>query len=466
MHYVFYDTETTGTQTAFDQILQFAAIKTDQEFNELERFDIRCQLLPYIVPAPGALRVTGVTPAMLTDPTLPSHYQAMLEIRAQLLAWSPATFIGFNSLDFDEILLRQALFQTLHPAYLTNTEGNRRSDAMRVAHAASIFAPESIDVPTDHRGRETFRLDRLAPANGFNHDGAHEAMADVEATIHMARLIRQRDPAIWDALDRATTKNAARDLINAESMFVLTERYFSRTYSWLVTPCGQNPEYDAQQAVFDLYYDPDDYRQLSTEDLVGVLSASPKVIRSLRTNAQPIIMPAEAAPPSVKALAIPPAELARRVAVIQADNDFRDRVGHAQALRFADQTPSPYAEARIYDGFPSNADQALMAQFHEEGWPDRVALADRIEDDRVQEFARRLIYFERPGLLSPQNRAELDAWRTSRLLADDEDVPWMTVQKALRETDDLLQDAVGGDAALLVDLKDFLHMLAADAGSP
>jgi exodeoxyribonuclease-1 len=85
-------------------------------------------------------------------------------------------------------LLRQALFQTLHPAYLTSTNGNARSDLMRVAHAVSIYAPDSITVPTDDRGRETFRLERLAPANGCNHDEAHEARADVEATIYMARL--------------------------------------------------------------------------------------------------------------------------------------------------------------------------------------------------------------------------------------------------------------------------------------
>ena len=176
---MFYDTETTGTETAFDQILQFAAIKTDDDLNELDRFDIRCRLLPHIVPAPGALRVTGVTPAMLTDPDLPSHYEMIRQIRAKLLEWSPATFIGFNSIDFDENLLRQAFFQTLHPAYLTNTNGNARSDAMRVAHAVSVYAPDSISVPINDSGKQTFRLELLAPANGYNHDEAHEAMADV-----------------------------------------------------------------------------------------------------------------------------------------------------------------------------------------------------------------------------------------------------------------------------------------------
>ena len=91
MSFVFYDTETTGLETAFDQILQFAAIKTDDDLNGLDRFDIRCRLMPHIVPSPGALRVTGVTPAMLTDPSLPSHYEAIRRIREKLCrsAWCP-----------------------------------------------------------------------------------------------------------------------------------------------------------------------------------------------------------------------------------------------------------------------------------------------------------------------------------------------------------------------------------------
>ncbi len=86
MAFIFYDTETTGLETAFDQILQFAAIRTDDDLNELDRFDIRCRLMPYIVPSPGALRVTGVTPAMLTDPSLPSHYEAIRRIKEKLPA--------------------------------------------------------------------------------------------------------------------------------------------------------------------------------------------------------------------------------------------------------------------------------------------------------------------------------------------------------------------------------------------
>ena len=65
MSLVFYDTETTGTETFFDQILQFAAIRTDANLNEIDRFEVRCRLLPHVVPAPGAMRVTGVRAAQL-----------------------------------------------------------------------------------------------------------------------------------------------------------------------------------------------------------------------------------------------------------------------------------------------------------------------------------------------------------------------------------------------------------------
>ena len=270
MPYVFYDTETTGTNTAFDQILQFAAIRTDDDLNELERFSIRCRLLPHIIPSPIALLLTRVTPAMLTDSDLPSHYAMIRQIRDTLLKWSPATFIGFNSIVFDETLLRQALFQTLHPAYLTNTNGNARSDVLRVAHAASAYTPDAIVVPSDDRGRQVFALDRLALANGYNGNDAHEAMADVMATIYMARLIRSRAPDLWAAMDRTTTKNAVNDYVATDSLFSLTESYFGQSHSWLVTPCGQNPNDAGQLAFFDLSFNPDDYRFLSAEELVAV----------------------------------------------------------------------------------------------------------------------------------------------------------------------------------------------------
>ena len=134
MTYIFYDTETTGKSTSFDQILQFAAIRTDDDLNVLDTFDVRCRLLPYVVPSPGALLVTGTTIAAITTCPL-SHFEMMRRIHAKMHRWSEggAVFVGWNSMKFDETLLRQAYYQTLLPVYQTNTNGNGRADMMRMA---------------------------------------------------------------------------------------------------------------------------------------------------------------------------------------------------------------------------------------------------------------------------------------------------------------------------------------------
>lgn len=200
MSFVFYDTETTGSETFYDQILQFAAIRTDGALNEVDRFETRCRIQPHILPAPGALIVTGVTLDQLSDPALLTHFEMAAAIHERLTEWSPAVFAGYNSLEFDEDLLRQAFYQSLLPPYLTNTKGNSRLDVMRLALAVHEFEPRHLEIPQRADGAPTFKLDRLAPANGFLHPNAHDAMADVEATIYLAKLMRERAPWIWDHL--------------------------------------------------------------------------------------------------------------------------------------------------------------------------------------------------------------------------------------------------------------------------
>ena len=390
MSYVFYDTETTGVSTAFSQILQFAAIKTDDDLNEIERFDVRCRLLPHVVPSPGALLVTKITPEQLVDESLPSHYEAVVAIRRKLAEWSPAVFIGYNSIGFDEELLRQAFFQTLQPPYLTNTKGNERSDAMRITHSVHMYRPNTIAIPIDDKGRETFRLDRLAPINGFDHKDAHEAMADVEATIHVAGLAKNMAPDIWGAMQKFSNKNSVIDYVLNEKSFSLSERYFGRMYSWIVTYCGRNPQYDSQLAVFDLAFDPEDYVSMSVEELSEVLGKSPKVIRVLTANRQPIMMSAEMAPDSAKAQEVSLEERSRRMQIIQGNRKFMARVGEALAYRFADREKSPHVEKQIYDGFTSWDDQALLQEFHEAPAEERVHLLEKIADPRLAEMGQRI----------------------------------------------------------------------------
>ena len=445
--YVFYDTETTGTLTAYDQILQFGAIRTDEDLNEINRFEIRCRIMPHIVPATKALEVTGVTPNMLIDPSLPSHYEAMRKIHKTLSDWSPAVFIGFNSISFDEPLLRQAFYQTLQPIYLTNTGGNCRADLLRIVHAASVYAPRAISVPIGDNDRPVYRLDRLAPANGFAHTEAHEAMADVEATIYMAKLVKDHGPGVWTAMMARARKQDVFKFLDSSGIVCLTEFFAARPHSRLATSCGSNPNYDAEHAVFDLSYMPEDYLRLSVDALVDEINMRAKPIRVVRTNAQPILIPLELAPPNLFDSELPIPEYERRAAVIRQDLAFHERVGLAIAKKHPEQEPSPYIEEKIYDGFASSADQSIMAQFHHADWEHRSNLAENLQDPRLKQLAYRLIYFERADLLPKNKRHSFDNRIAERLLTNDPDVPWRTIPTALQQTENLIASGVDDDLA-------------------
>lgn len=415
MNYIFYDTETTGTDTTFDQILQFAAIWTDDDLNELDRFEIRCRLLPHVIPAPGALLATRVTPTMLTDPSLPSHYEMMLQITQKLREWSPAIFIGYNTLSFDEPLLRQAFYQTLQPVYLTNTHGNQRADVLRLAQATAALAPNSMAVPFSEKGKPTLRLDTLAPANGFAHENAHDALADVEATIYMARLIRDRAPAVWNSLMPLVDKGTVSAVLASGEPKGLVEYHMGVPSLRAVVGCGHHPKNPTMQAVFDLRRDPAEVLSLSEEDLVEEIKGPNRALRTVYANKMPALVDLGLVGDLQVAIGLPTAEVVRRAAVLSADGQFAARVGMAMQQRYPPFEPSQVVEGRMYEGFPSHADEARMQAFHAAGWAERAEIAETIEDDRYRELARRIVFHGQPDALQPERRQMLGVWLQNRL---------------------------------------------------
>lgn len=63
---------------------------------------------------------------------------------------------------------------------------------MRACYA---LRPEGINWPENDDGLPSFRLEHLTRANGIEHSNAHDAMADVYATIAMAKLVKPRSRA-------------------------------------------------------------------------------------------------------------------------------------------------------------------------------------------------------------------------------------------------------------------------------
>jgi exodeoxyribonuclease-1 len=458
MSFVFYDTETTGTNTVFDQILQFAAVRTDEDLKELEQLNVRCRLLPHVVPSPGAMRVTGLAASQLVDSSLPTHYAMVRAIRDRLLSWRPALYLGYNSLHFDEHLLRQALYQTLHPPYLTNTDGNCRADVLRLVRMADLFAPGVLSVPCDDEtGKPTFRLERVAPANGWDHVDAHDALADARAAIHLCRLVAGRAPQIWSNFLQFTQKSAVIDYVRDELVFSLSDFHFSEPHSWLVTSLGVSPSRSSEVLVFDLSINPDEVRPLLDDELDARLSRLPRVVRRLRSNACPIIMPAEDAPDIAAGKLEGIGELERRAANVREDVDLRERLVAAFERSRKQYDPWPHVEQQIHDSFISDGDRRRLEAFHEAPWEIRLSLLDDIEDRRLRQLGRRLIFLERPDVLPADLQRDMTIMVAKRITGSGDPAAWLRLDEAIRDADEMIAASNGGQAAaLLKEHRDFL----------
>lgn len=445
MTFAFYDLETTGLSPAFDQPLQFAAILTDGEFREIERVNLRCRIAPHIIPSPWALAVTGVRPAQLLDPTLPTLFEFTQQISALINRWSPAIWTGFNTIRFDEEMLRQAFYQNLQPQiFPTQFNGNTRLDVLTSLYAIWHRQPDLFKWPTDATGRVRFKLDLIAPLNGFAAHNAHDALGDVEATIHIARQIAQRAPELWAELLANRDKAGVQSRLEAFHPMALIERFGGGPpRATIGVFCGYSASNPNQAAFFDLEAaDPADLLTADDATLFAAVDATPKVIRSLSINKTPALL----AHPD------PTEQQMRRAAAIANAPEFRTRVAQALAARFLEDpaAPTPLVEKQIFSGFYSNADKALMAEFQNADWPKRQEIAATFNDPRLRQLGRRLVAFHTPQLLTPEELANFQLWLRERWSAPDvPETGWLTAGKALSALDEIR--GTDGVAAALID---------------
>jgi exodeoxyribonuclease-1 len=446
---VFYDTETTGIEPAFDQILQFAAIRTDEALNEIDRFEIRCRLQPHIVPAIGALEVNRITAQDLGDPKFPTHYEMVRAIREKLTGWSPSLFAGYNSLKFDEHFLRQALYQTLHLPYLTNTNSNTRTDVLPILQASAVLVPGAVSVPLSEEGKAVFRLDRIAPANNFHHRNPHDALSDVEATVHLCRMVAANAPEIWSTFIRFSQKAAVTNYILEEPIFCVFE-YFGGAQARLVTTIGKNAENNSEYYVYDLGIDPGEPAALAEDELIALLKSTARPVRRLRSNAAPLLMAADAAPEFASGKALAFDELERRVQLVRPGSELCARLVAAHEAARKEKTVSPHVERQIYDSFLTTEDEALLERFHALPWDQRWQVVEQFSDSRMKRLGRRLIYLERPDVMDEARRRAHDRAWARRVLGHGDDVPWRTMPQALREIDEALTEAAEDRTGFLV----------------
>ena len=465
MPFVFYDTETTGKHTSFDQILQFGAIRTNDDL-EIEDstndvINVRCRRLPHVVPSPKALQVTHTACRALDEARL-SHYEMMREILGRLNNWAPAIFLGYNSIKFDEPLLRQAFFQNLLPVYRTNTHGCCRGDLMLMAQAAAAYSPADIIIPIGDKGNQVFKLGMVVRANGidFDEEDAHDALNDVKATIELARLIKRKAPVVWSTMIRNTRKHEANTFLANNDVFCLTNFFFGKQHTEIATMAGRNPDNSSEIATFDLSNSPTAYLKLTVEGLIGILAQSPKIIRVVKTNSQPTLMSFASRPPATKAPWLGDDLYRQRAHMIKDNKGFQERVSAALKGRRDDAEASPYVEGQIYDGFPTDGDESLQAEYHQIPWSKRPELCRQFSDKRLRELGLRLVYVEHPEVLSYKDRERMNRWLAERLLNESE-VPWTTVFRALIDLEDMKLTAISAEERRQCkEIENYLHGIA------
>jgi len=449
MGFVIYDLETTGLNKRFDQILQFAAVRTDENLAVVERVDFAGRLRPHILPSPRALQITGARYDDLIDPLRPSHDAMMGSIHETLIRWTPSMFIGFNSVGYDDEVLRQALYEALRPPiFITNMKGNSRGDLLKLARVVGTLRPDVLKCARDADGRRVFRLAELARANGIDPGQSHTAAADVGTTLALCQLIAAEAPDLWSSFMRFSNKAAVLEFIAEHDAFAAFEFTGGRQDVRPVTAIDFVPADRNVRYCLDLTADLNALRRMAADELLAEISKRDGPIRRLKANASPIVT--ELWELDAKSLGdLSEADLEATAAAVRGDESFVRRLVAAAIASETAWPKSPHVELQIYDAFIQDHDEGVCQRFHAAPWPDRLAIVDHFQDRRLRRLARRLIYFERPDLLDADMRGRMDSIVWDRLGSQEPNAPGRTFAAALQELDELQAEVGAIDSSLL-----------------
>lgn len=432
---VFFDTETTGINLEFDQIVQFAAILTTPSLKELDRFELRCRRLPWVVPSPGAMIVTGNLPETLDDTDLLAYPEMMSLVHRKLSEWSPAIFMGYNSVRFDEPLVQRAFWQNLLPPYLTVTRGNSRSDLLSLVRVCAKIAAHALKIPNAASGKPLFKLDRLAPLNGFAHANAHDALGDVEATIHIAKIIQNRVPKLWAEAISSSDKTNSRKILDGQEPVLIMDTSSSKAIGWWALPIGRVQGHSSAHLLVRLENAQGAILESDAQKLKLWMERSPQPVRKVSSNRGILMLTINTAK---ERFGISPSKAELEVGLrIRENEKWREEIIQLYPTTERDRVGPRAIEQRIFESFPSAEDERLMEDFHNRSWKDRAPLVRQFEDDRLQQLAQRLIYLMAPETLKEDALERVRTGILQRLNSTEDDTsPWRSISQARAELEE------------------------------
>lgn len=417
-----HDYETWGEVPAKDRPSQFAGVRTDEDLNIIgSPLSLYCKPSRDVLPKPEACLVTGLSPQKALAEGV-SEPEFIAAIHAELSM--PGTCgVGYNTLRFDDEVTRYALYRNFYDPYEREwRNGNSRWDIIDMVRLTRALRPEGIHWPNHDDGRPSFKLEHITAANGIGHESAHDALSDVYATIAVAKLIKERQPALYDHIYQLRSKQkvaALIDLVNRKPLLHISSMFPSENgCAAIVAPLAMHPTNKNAVIVCNLSINPQALIELSAEALRD----------KLYTRTEDLAAGEERIPLKLvhlnKCPVLTTVKLLDDVAAQRLNIDKALCEHHWQQLQSVDLkqklqqvfagshfAPSPDPEQQLYAGFLLDADKRTSEQVRRAGAEQFSQQHFVFEDPRLTTllFRYRARYF--PQTLSAEEQQEWESWR-------------------------------------------------------
>ena len=437
MNYVFYDFETSGLDPYFDQPIQLAAKLVDSNFNTIEEFNEKCRLRDGVIPSPFAMLITKTNLEQLDSEQ--SFYKFMDKAYEKLHSWSPAIFIGYNNINFDEKFLRSSLYQSLYAPYLTNTNSNSRADLFKVILALCNLNKNYLNIPIDEStGRKILKLEKLAINNKIKHEFAHDAMSDVNATIDLANVIKENDSELWDYMMLFRNHKNVSDFVQNNNTFIIPPTSATGKY---VPVCyvTSNPDNVKEMIFYNLDEDINDDILNSRTRNIGSLLKN-KILKKIKSNDYPILLQEKHMDDNERKKIKKNTKLYEdRAKTIMSSSNFIMNINQYLVDQLADyqvdnrdyMSASEHVDEMLYSGFTGPSDWEKIRELNKlKNINEITDKLDSIEDKRLVELYKRKMYSENAALLPKDFIKKHREYISNKISTDDEKIRWTTLSKA------------------------------------
>lgn len=400
--FLFYDIETTGLNKAYDQILEFAAIRTDSDLNEIGRFNYTIRLRPDVVPSPAAILVNRIASERFSSGCC--EYEAMREVHSHLNF--PGTIsIGYNSIGFDDEFLRFSFHRNLLPPYTHQyANGCRRMDLLPITIIYWLYRRAVLCWP-ELEGKPSLKLEDIGAANRLFTGQTHNAMSDVEAALRLARKLL-RDGKMWRYLDgcfrREVDCQRAGDLpVAFQSSFgphclsILVSSEFGARHLFQAPVLSIGPSVPYPKQILWLRLDLPDLRLTQAESVGETAWVVRKRFGEPGILVPPLGRYLEQIGPERRA------QMTENLAWLQANPAvFQAIIRHHRHYRYP-FIPELDPDACLYQaGFFPRADEALCRMFHAaSSLSEKAALIERFASPDARILAARILFRNYPDAL-------------------------------------------------------------------